>query len=385
MLEWVAFVAGVALVFATFASIFDALVVPRGTPARFALGISRVIGAFLRWVARRFSSYEDRDRVLVLHGPGSLIAVLVAWLTLLFLGFGLVFWHVSPGGSSDGAFAGLGEAFRQSGSSLFTLGFATADDPGPAAATFVAAAAGMVVVALQIAYLPTIYGAFNRRETLVTLLESRAGVPAWGPELLWRHHRVGIDDSLPDLYSQWEIWAADVAETHTTYPVLVWFRSPHPYRSWVTALLAVLDAASMHLALCPSSAPSEARLCLRMGFTAVRDMSRVLNLPYEPDPRPDAPIDLTFEEFEEAVAVLREIGFPMERTATEAWPDFRGWRVNYEEVMCALANLVVAPPALWSGERRDVREPAMPVRRPLDRTPDEPEGTASTKPKRSPS
>ncbi|HLG00362.1 MAG TPA: hypothetical protein VI916_07815 [Acidimicrobiia bacterium] len=372
MLEWIAFAVGVALVFATFASIFDALVVPRGTPARFALRISRVVGASVRFVARRFSSYEDRDRILVLHGPASLIAVLVAWLTLLLVAFALVFWHLAPGG--------LGDAFRQSGSSLFTLGFATADEAGPVAATFIAAASGMVVVALQIAYLPTIYAAFNRRETLVTLLESRAGVPAWGPELLWRHHRVGISDSLPDLYSQWEIWSADVAETHTTYPVLAWFRSPHPYRSWVTALLAVLDAASMHLALCPSSAPSEARLCLRMGFTAVRDMSRVLNLPYDPDPLPDAPIDLTFEQFEEAVAVLREIGFPMERTAAEAWADFRGWRVNYEEAMCALANLVVAPPALWSGTRRDVREPAMPVRRPLDRTPEEPEGTASTKP-----
>lgn len=362
---------GLALILATFASIFDALVVPRGTPARFALRVAQMVGAAVRFVARRFDAYERRDRVLTLHGPAALIAVLIAWLTLLLVGFALMFLAVGAGGAGD--------AFLASGSALFTLGFATQLDPGPAVLTFIAAASGMVVVALQIAYLPTIYAAFNRRETLVTLLESRAGVPAWGPELLWRHQRVGLSESLADLYAQWEVWAADVAETHTTYPVLAWFRSPHPYRSWVTALLAVLDSASMQLALAPAAAPSEARLCLRMGFTAVRDMARVLHIPHDPDPLPGSSIRLTFGEFEEAVEVLRDIGFPVERSAQEAWPDFRGWRVNYEAVMYALADLVVAPPALWSGVRRDIREGPMVVRRPLDRTPTEPEGTKATR------
>ena len=49
-----------------------------------------------------------------------------------------------------------------------------------------AAASGLFVIAAQIGYLPTLYGAFNRRETEVTLLGSRAGTPPWGPELLAR-------------------------------------------------------------------------------------------------------------------------------------------------------------------------------------------------------
>lgn len=372
MIEQVGFGVGVVVIGLTFASIFDALVVPRGTPARFARLVTRAVGAVTRGVARRFATYEERDRILVIHGPLTLLVMLVAWLALLVTGFALMFWPLAPGD--------LGEAFRQSGSSLFTLGFATAHDAGPVVLTFFAAGSGLVVVALQIAYLPTIYGAFNRRETLVTLLESRAGVPAWGPELLWRHQRVGILDSIPDLYGDWEVWAADVAETHTTYPILAWFRSPHPYRSWVTALIAVLDAAAMHLALCPATAPSEARLCLRMGFTTVREMARVLAIPYDPDPLPDAPIGLSFDDFRDAVAVLAEVGFPLERTAEEAWADYRGWRVNYEAVTWALADIVMAPPAMWSGPRTHIREVAIPVRRPLDRTPHEPLGTADTRP-----
>ena len=90
-----------------------------------------------------------------------------------------------------------------------------------------------MIVALQIAYLPALYSSFNRREGLVALLESRAGVPAWGPELLARHQLVGINDTLPELYAGWEVWAADVAESHTTYPVLLLFRSPEPWYSWL--------------------------------------------------------------------------------------------------------------------------------------------------------
>lgn len=145
----------------------------------------------------------------------------------------------------------------------------------------------------------------------------------------------------------------------------------------------MLAAAALHLSLSPEAAPSDARLCLRMGFTSVRELARVLAIPYDPDPRPDTPISVTEEEFAEAefaeaVALLEEIGFPTERSAVEAWADFRGWRVNYEAVAFALGDLVTAPPALWSGPRRHVREEAMSVQRPVDRRPEEPEGVGPT-------
>ena len=43
--------------------------------------------------------------------------------------------------------------------------------------TFVEAVIGLGLVSLMISYLPTIYGAFSRREALVGMLEVRAGLP----------------------------------------------------------------------------------------------------------------------------------------------------------------------------------------------------------------
>jgi hypothetical protein len=153
--------------------------------------------------------------------------------------------------------------------------------------------------------------------------------------------------------------------------VLVSFRSPHPLRSWIVGLLAVVDSAALYTALCPSSAPSEARLCIRMGFNCMRDIAGAMQIPFDPDPLPTDPIELTFEEFNGAVHQLRDVGFPMERTAEEAWPHFRGWRVNYESVAYALADFAVAPPGPWSGPREHLPGMAIIPQRPANRRPDD--------------
>src|SRR5581483_1860861 len=179
---------------------------------------------------------------------------------------------------------------------MTTVGFALTKSHAAVAIDLLAAASGLSVVALLIGYLPAIYAAFNRRETLVTLLEARAGAPAWGPEILWRHQRIGILDSIPAFYREWEVWAADVAESHSAYFMLPFFRSPDPLRSWLTGLLAVLDSAALYLSLSPKSAPSESRLCLRMGFTCLRTLADTFNIPYDADPLPDGPLALTYED-----------------------------------------------------------------------------------------
>ena len=238
----------------------------------------------------------------------------------------------------------------------------------------------MSIVALLVGYLPVLYAAFNRRETLVTMLESRAGAPAWGPEILWRHQRVLILDSLPAFYEEWERWCADVAESHSTYPVLLFFRSPDPMRSWLTGLLAVMDSAALYLSLAPGTAPSQARLCLRMGFTGLRTIADALGIDYDADPRPDAAVSLTYEEYMRGAGRLADIGFPLERSLEEAWPHFRGWRVNYEQVALAIGDRIVATPGPWAGARVSLGDEVIPTKRPVDRTPDEPEGTDYTRP-----
>lgn len=371
-MRWIAFAGGVVVIVATFTSVVGTLIVPRDTPARVAGYLSRVFMPAFRVLARRFRSYEAKDNLLAFQAPLFLIALLATWLALLVVGYGLLLWAVTT--------EGIGGALREAGSSLLTLGFAATRAGGATAVDLVAAASGLVIVALLIGYLPALYGAFNRRERLVTLLESRAGAPGWGPELLWRHQRIGILDSLPHFYERWEEWCADVAETHSTYPILLFFRSPHPLRSWLTGLVAVLDSAALYLALCPQGAPSQARLCLRMGFVSLRTLADTMYLSYDPDPRPDAPMHLTYEEYRSGVERLAEVGFPLERSAEEAWADFRGWRVNYEEIALALADRVVATPGPWSGTRTDFGDLVIQPKRPVDRTPGQPEGTEGTRP-----
>ena len=363
--RWIGFGAGILLIVGTFLSVLRTLVVPRGYSSRITGLVSRAVFRVFIVAANRTDEYETKDRRLALVAPLSLVALLVSWLGLLLLGYTFVLWPFGTGR--------FGDAFVEAGSALFTLGFISGHETGPAGVLFVAAASGPVVIALQIAYLPTLYNAFNRREVLVTLLESRAGAPAWGPELLARHAMVEITDNLPVFYADWERWAADVAESHTTYPALVWFRSAHELQSWVGGLLAVLDSAALYLALCPSRAPSEARLCLRMGFTCLRRVADTVGIDYERDPKPDDEIVLTRFEFDQGVAHLERVGFPVERSVDEAWRHFKGWRVNYEAVAYALADRTVAPPALWSGERRHLPGPPLPPWRPPHRTPDQAE------------
>ena len=179
---------------------------------------------------------------------------------------------------------------------------------------------------------------------------------------------VGITDTLPDFYAQWEEWSAGVTESHTTYPVLLLFRSPEPWFSWLVGLLAVLDGAAMHLTLSPTTASSQARLCLRMGFTALNRVATTIGWEVDLDPDPEGPIQLTYEEFADAVRMLQEVGFDTERTAEEAWPDFRGWRVNYETVSYRLADRLTTPPGALVGTpqppRRGLRRTTAPAAAP---------------------
>lgn len=374
-LPWVGLATGVVLVAVATDSVVRTLVVPRGLTSKLAEVVGRVLTrhGFIA-VADRFDDYETKDRILALSGPVSLLVLLFVWLTMYFVGYGLILWPLIEGP--------LGGALRQSGSSLLTLGFAGTPRLGATIIHLLAAGTGLVVVALQIAYLPTLYSAFNRREMLVTMLQSRAGSPAWGPELLMRAQEVNLMESLPDLYAEWERWSAEVAETHATYPVLVWFRSPHPLRSWVIGLLAVMDSAALYLALAPSRAPVEARLCLRMGFTALRTIADAVKVRYDPDPYPDEDIELTFEEYAGGVRRMEEVGFPLERTPEEAWSDFQGWRINYESLCYALADLTVAVPGPWSGPRHHLPGMAIVPERPPNRRPEDPEARAEPKAKR---
>ena len=356
-------VIGAAIVLGTAWSVLGTLIVPRRVRSNIPRVVFIINRSIFQFIADKSSSYERRDRILAAQAPVQLIAQVVAWLALFQLGFGLLMWPFN--GNS-----GFGSAMEQAGSALCTLGYLVPHTSAVAALDALAALCGLGTVALQIGYLPTLYAAFNRREALITLLDSRAGVPSWGPELLSRtHYGLGTGISavgeLPELFEAWEAWSADVSESHTTYVPLVWFRSPRPLSSWVTAQLAVLDAAALYLALLPdSSGLIQARLCLRGGFTCLGNIARALQIPIPVDADPSDGISLSYDEFVQAVERLGQVDFPIQRPMEDAWIDFVGWRVNYEAAAYALAWATDAPPALWSGPRRSGIEPIPPFRPP---------------------
>ncbi|MEV7340889.1 hypothetical protein [Streptomyces sp. NPDC093544] len=358
-MKWISGVAGTLLLVVVLVSVLRTLVVPRGLYSSLVIRWWRSLRLLLR-LAAPGGSYSAHDRAQTWLAPLMLVGMLATWLGGALLGFGLLLHAVSTLTWTN--------AVREAGSSLFTLGFASGDRLHLSVVDFLAAATGPVVIALQIAYLPTLYAAYNRRELEVTLLQSRAGEPAWGPEILARQWLVDTETALPELYRAWERLASDIGESHSTYPILLTFRSPRPYRSWIVGLVAVMDAAAMQLSLAPSSAPPEARLVLRAGFTALRDVARALRFGFDTDPNPDAPIQLTFAEFEAAVAMTEAAGFPAERSAKQAWPHFHGWRVNYEAIAYELCRRCDAVPAVWTGPRDFAAGPVGPLR-PMDRRP----------------
>jgi hypothetical protein len=358
-------VLGGLLLIATSASIIGTLVVPRSIDSRISRYVEKFVDHVFAMLTFSARDFEHRDHVLAWQAPTALVTRLATWITLLVAGFSLILLPLVPGNP--------GHAFSEAGSSMFTLGYSAPTNSPSTLVDYVAAFAGLIVVGLQIGYLPTLYSAFNRRETEVTLLISRAGVPAWGPEILartrWGIVNIDVPTLLDELFTGWERWAAEVAESHTTYLTLARLRSPRPLSHWLTSLLAVMDAAAIHLAISPNGEPKlSARLCLRMGFVAMNQIAGSMRLAVIDDPDPDGDISISRAEFDQALEMLRAVNYPIERDGDDAWAHFRGWRVNYDSVALALAKMLDAPPALWSGERRWPSTPMSP-RRPAARTP----------------
>ncbi|MGC1183744.1 MAG: hypothetical protein WBA31_01150 [Candidatus Dormiibacterota bacterium] len=352
---------GLFLTLGTLGSVIRTVIVPRAVSSRLSSVVASAVQGATVFAARTRSDYLARDGILAQGAPLFLVLRLVVWIGLLVAGFSLLFWGT---GTAD-----LAQAVRLSASSILPLGVARAETGLETAIAFLESASGVIVVALQIAYLPTLYGSFNRRETLVTLLDSSSGSPPWGPEILARHWLIDNLDHLTELYRNWEEWSADIAESHTSYTTLLYFRSPEPRTSWTIALLACMDAAAMQLSLNPLTAPASARPFLRMGVVCLRSLSRVTGFAFTADPRPDDPIELTYEDFQFGVQRVLTVGWEAERSAEEAWPHFRGWRVNYESMAYHLASLVDAPPGPWSGTRRGRLESSLVPLRPPHRAP----------------
>ena len=293
---------------------------------------------------RKVRTYEERDAIMAYYAPVSMLMLVPLWLTLTLIAFTGLFW--STGVDS------LFEAYGLSGSSLFTLGFKMDNTTLHMTFSFIEAALGMMIIALLIGYLPTMYGAFSVREAAVNLLDVRAGTPPTVAAMISRAHRIGRLGDLSGFWSEWELLFTQIAESHTTLPALVFFRSPQSSRSWVTAAGNVLDTAAFLRSTVAVPHDPQADLCIRAGYLALRQVADYFGMGYNAAPHfPEDSISIDYSEFETVYEQLAAEGVPLVADRAQAWQDFAGWRVNYDRVLLWLCAFTMAPYAPWSSDR----------------------------------
>ena len=344
LIRFLVFTLGLILVMITLSSAISTFVLPRAARSQ----LNRIVFGLLRriidFIMHFVKTYRRRDAIMAYYAPIGLLLLLPSWYLLILLGYAAMYWALGAGD--------LFAVFRLSGSSLFTLGFELSKTPAVTLFAFSEAMLGLMMVGLLIAYMPTMYSAFARREQAVNMLEVRAGSPPSALEMLLRFHRNHGLDKLADYWKTWEAWFADVEESHTTLPALIFFRSPRAENSWVTAAGTVLDAASITLSAIEIPYEVSAALCIRAGYLTFRRIANYFDIPNPQDPHyPATSICVERHEFDDVINQLAAAGLPVKADREQAWQDFAGWRVNYDRTLILLCGLVMAPQASWSSDR----------------------------------
>jgi hypothetical protein len=332
-----AFVVGVAIFLIVLWDAFEAIILPRRVTRKV-----RLTRLFYKttWRAWRYSvcltpSRKMREALFAYYGPLSLLVLMGVWAVGLVLGFGLMQYGAGSAVMAASGEAGLSTDFYLSGTTFFTLGLGDVVPRTTLARILVVTEAGFGFgfLAAVIGYLPFIYGSFSKREVNISLLDARAGTPPTAGELLRRHAYPHGFEALRELLKGWEYWAAELMESHLSYPVLAYFRSQHDNQSWVTALTAILDACALIKVGVDDACQRQAELTFAMARHTAVDLSQVFKV------RPHAlPYNrLSPEELRHIRDVLAQHGMKL-RDGPEADGALKDLRDMYEPYLYALAD-----------------------------------------------
>ena len=325
------------MVLATMGLASRTVVVPRAKQ----VWISRAVFGLLRSVF-----YRGSEAMKARFAPTALLVLPLVWSIGVLLGCSATFWALGVEPYRD--------ALVLSGSSLTTLGFRTTDDLPTLLLAIFEGLVGLGLVALLISFLPTMYSAFSRREIAVAKLDLRS---TWSDgtaspaSLLVRTQQISGLGQVSEMWGEWENWFVEVEETHTSFPILVFFRSPVPDRSWIVSAGIALDAASLYHSTLDLPREPRAALMIRTGALTLRRIADVFGFVYPDDPQPGDSISVSRAEYDEVYDRLRNEGLPVKADREQAWNDFAGWRVNYDVVLLQLAALIDAPTAQWISDR----------------------------------
>jgi hypothetical protein len=323
---------------------FENVILPRHVVRRFYSARTVNYGIWRIWRAGaiRIASRKRRETFLSYFGPLSLLLLLAMWAAGLILSFGLLLWAGGSAVVTSGAESGLRTDLYLSGTTFFTLGLG---DVTPASTltrliTVFEAGTGFGFLAIVISYLPTLYSAFSQREVNISLLDARAGSPPTAGELLRRHGRGRIQDGLGDYLKEWEVWSAQLMETHLSYPILCFFRSQHDNQSWLAAFTAILDVCALLIAYGDGETKWRAQLTFAMCRHAVADLCEIMRLPrHTHQPR------LSSQDLPQARALLVDCG--VGNCAESGDAKLRELEALYEPYLHGLSRLLCAPLPSW--------------------------------------
>ena len=368
--EGIVFAFGAVIALGTLLVAIQTVVVPRAEKSLLIRFVYVGMGVLFSVIARRRKTYEARDALLARYAPTTLMLLPMVWAIGVIYGFSLMFWalDVHP----------YREALVLSGWSLTTLGYWVATDLFTQVLVVAEALIGLGIVALLISFLPLMHSAFSAREAAVARLEIRAGNPPTPEAMIILAHETGGLEDMGETWTEWEHWFIHVEGTHQTYPALAFFRSVRSDRSWVTAAGCILDTAAVMLSTVAVPHSPAAPFMIRSGYVALRNIADFFAIDYDPDPSPTSPITVRRHEFYEAYEALKSAGVPVVKDREQAWRDYAGWRVNYDNCLVGLASITSAPPGKWSTDRpspyqrlplfyRPLRRPLPPLLRDLRR------------------
>ncbi len=358
--RYVFFALGLLLVVIDGNSVVGTLIVPRQAGGRLMVWVDRVNHAWFGLVTSPIADFRRRDRVLAAEAAVLLICQLLVWLGVAYLGFTLMLWPFVHGGFT--------EALDTAGPALWFIGDSSVHGWGERLIQYAAAFFGLVTVTLQIAYLPTLYSAFNRRETDIALLNAPGGRAVLGPGTAGPDAlRAGLR-AVHHRHPARPLRAVGaLGRRHRGKPHHVPAAGPVPL---APAAVLLGDRAAIGARFgrdVPGGVPGGRAHRAGPAVPAQRLPVLRRHRPHAgydgaPGARRSMGISLTYDDFLKGIAHLRKVDFPIERDPADAWPDFLGWRVNYEQAAYAVARAVDAVPALWSGPRRHPVEQMAPFR-----------------------
>jgi hypothetical protein len=339
-------VVGLTLIVAVFYDLFQTVVLPRPAVGRIQLArnVVRPMWLVWRWVSQRTSRLERSEARLAAFAPVALLTLFLIWAAALVLGYGMVL-------------NGLAEQIRPSppdfitsiyisASTLVPLAYGDFVPEGFFARTVIIAesATGVVLAALAITLLFSLYESFRAREELVVSLDALAGAPPTAVQLLETAAKHHMRPPLEDTFEDWRKWSAMVLESHLAYPLLIYFRSSHDNEAWINSFGAVMDAAVLTLSTIDDGADGPAHLMFTVGNHLVEDMSWVFNIKSSDDPIVER------SEYDAAVQRLSKVGYRI-RDLDAGWKKFAEMRAKYATGLNQMALWLAIPPAQWIGDR----------------------------------